>query len=204
MYYLRLREALAAYFPKTASALGDRFDAVAREYLSRHPSRHPSLRHLGDRLPEFLEGAPVDEWMTDLARLELARLNVFDAVDEPLMSRAHLATLPPDGFAALPIELVAAHQLMTLDWDATRLFADHTDAEPGPCSVLVGRRGVSVYHRRLDELEAELLPRLVEPTPFANVCEWIAERVGESQGAEVGCALLARWVDDQLLAARLG
>jgi hypothetical protein len=209
MYYLRLREALEAYFPKVAQGLGDAFDDVARQYLSQHPSRHPSLRHLGDALPDFLASATcpavVDRpWLASLARLELARLDVFDAIDEPSMTRVQLATRPPEGFAALPIGLVAAHRVLALDWDAPRLFADPNDAVAQRCAVLVARRGVAVYQRRLDELEAELLGRLVTPTPFANVCEWIAERVGEGSEADVGCALLARWVDDQLLTARLG
>jgi hypothetical protein len=205
MYYLRLREALAAYYPCTAGALGERFDDVARAYLSCHPSRHPSLRELGDRLPAFLRdtspAAVGRPWLWELAALERARLDVFDALDQPLLSRAGLAALPPAGFAALSVELATAQRRLTCAWDVTRLFAAATDAVSGRFQVLVGRRGAHVYHRRLDALEADLLSRLSIAAPFGQVCEWIAEQVGEERAAEVGCALLARWGDDELLVA---
>jgi hypothetical protein len=180
MYELRLREALVAYFPQTAAALGDDATPVLRRYLAAHPSHHPSLRQLGAQLPAFLDGPTAA-----LARLELARLDVFDAADEPLLTRAQLLTLAPDAFAALPIALVAAHRLVTIGGEVT----------------LVVRRGVAVQQRRLDALEADLLAHLAHPAPFADVCERIAAHVGDAESATVGCSLLARWVDDQLLRA---
>jgi hypothetical protein len=198
MYFLRLREALAAYFPRTAAALGDDFDPTARRYLLRHPSRHPSLRQLGAELPAFLDGP-----MAALARLELARLDVFDGEDEPLLTRTDLAALTPDGFAALPIALVRAQRVLPCDWEVTRMFADSNDRVAERSVVLVGRRDVTVYQRRLDPLEAELLAALSTspaPIPFADICERIAAHAGEAESAALGCALLLRWVDDQLLA----
>ena len=47
-YASRLLDVLREDFPRVAALLGDhRFEHLAREYLARHPSEHPSVRHLG-------------------------------------------------------------------------------------------------------------------------------------------------------------
>lgn len=180
MYHLRLREALAAYYPRLAETLGDEFDEMARRYFAAHPSRHPSLRHIGAPLEAFLRDS---EWraLAPTAAVETAKLDVFDAPDAPLLTLERVQSTEPDAFARLPIHLVPAH----------RILGD----------LLIGRRGVGVYERRFDALEAEILGSLTGPTPFGVVCERIAARAGEGDAPRLGCEMLLRWVTDQLLAA---
>ena len=88
-YFWRLRDVLAENFPQVATILGpDRFEELTRDYLTRHPSEHPSVRHVGLHLPATLaahEGSR--PWLADVARLEWTRLEVFDAPDtDPLVS----------------------------------------------------------------------------------------------------------------------
>jgi hypothetical protein len=182
MYFWRLREALASLYPRTTAALGDDFDAVVRRYFAKYPSRSPSLRHLGAHLPEFFAGSR-SAALIELALTENARLDVFDAPDVQLMTYERVQATPPDAFALLPIHLVPAHRLL----------------EGG--ALLVARRGVGVYERRLDALEAALLPELALPVAFGVVCEKIAARAGEGDAPRLGCELLSRWIGDQLLAA---
>src|SRR5947207_2728856 len=48
MYFWRLHEVLSEDYPKTRAALGNEgFEGLVRGYVARHPSRHPSVRHLG-------------------------------------------------------------------------------------------------------------------------------------------------------------
>ena len=83
----RMREALEQEFDALARALGDTgFHDLVASYLLVHPSRRPSLRHVGEALPEFLAGHGVAEpfrrrwpWAADLARLEWALSLAFDA-----------------------------------------------------------------------------------------------------------------------------
>ena len=85
MYFYRLRDCLAEDFPKLAELVGEaRFHNLVTDYLLRHPSSHPSLRELGRRLPAFLaDHAIAAEFpvAADLARLEWARVDVFDERD---------------------------------------------------------------------------------------------------------------------------
>ena len=85
MYFYRLLDGLAEDYPRVHAAVGaDRFHNLATDYLLRHPSEHPSLRHLGRRLPVFLDAYPLREefpYLADLARLDWAHVEVFDAPD---------------------------------------------------------------------------------------------------------------------------
>src|SRR5262249_592418 len=91
MYFFRLLDCLREDFPRLAPALGeDRFHNLATDYLLAHPSEHPSLRYLGRRLPEFLAGhalARESACLTDLARLEWTRADLFDASDARPLGR---------------------------------------------------------------------------------------------------------------------
>src|SRR3989442_3051793 len=78
MYCARLLDALREDFPRVAAILGfERFREIARAYLARNPSAHPSLRYLGRHFPEFLNPAvEVMEslpFLPDLARPEWKR-----------------------------------------------------------------------------------------------------------------------------------
>jgi hypothetical protein len=206
MYRSRLLEALEASFPLLARALGDRFATVCDAYLRAFPSRSPSLRFLGRRLPAFLQAARVDPpWCAALARLEWSRLDVFDAADEPLLTRPALSALPPAEMVGFPLKLVQAHRRVTLGWridEASRVLLEGGVPSVVRCStpLLIWRRGVQVLHRRLDRVERRLL-RVAERRPsVARFCEHAAELVGEAQAAGAVFHFLARWADDQLLA----
>lgn len=83
MYLLRMREALAADYPGLVHALGDdAFMGFVRAYVQRHPSRSYTLNRLGDHVPSYLMRTrrfPHGRFLADLARLELAVTEVFDA-----------------------------------------------------------------------------------------------------------------------------
>ena len=57
MYRARIVEALESQFPRLAKMLGpDAFAELASAYITDEPSRHPSLRYVGERLPAWLMG----------------------------------------------------------------------------------------------------------------------------------------------------
>ena len=99
MYRARLLDVLREDFPRTLAVVGDDgFAALASGYLDRVPSRNPSVRHAGQRFADFLETEPTTPaFLADLARLEWARVEVFDAADAApllLVTRAeHLISL---------------------------------------------------------------------------------------------------------------
>src|SRR5262245_46384928 len=74
MYVARLTDVLREDFPRVEAILGhERFHDAVHAYLARHPSAHPSVRHVGRDFPAFVGGhAPDLPFLADLARLEWA------------------------------------------------------------------------------------------------------------------------------------
>ncbi len=194
MYFYRLRDALAEDFPKVVAALGGaRFHNLITDYLIEHPSRTWSLRFAGEALPGFLARHAVAgefPWLADLARLEWARIEVFDETDIEPIGRKRIASLDEAGIATLRLGLVPACRLLALDhtvapvWLAieqggsTPAGGRNTEAAVAgeefetiaparvtlpsaqPCFLRAWRHGFTVYHRTMRADEHTCLVRL--------------------------------------------
>jgi hypothetical protein len=201
-YCARIAGVLAADAPVLRAVAGDGWDALVRGYLAVCPPRHASLREAGDRLADFLAQGPTP-WLADLARLERARCEVFDAADAVALTRADVAALPPDGFAELRLALIPAAIVVPLASAADDVWAAHQDGaadlvdEPptpasAPRTVLVWRRGLEVIHRTLPPTEAAAVGLLAAGTTFADVCA-----VAGDPSAAI--ELLLGWLDGGVL-----
>jgi hypothetical protein len=209
MYGARLVDALESQFPCVAAALGaTTFAAAIRSYLARHPSRNPSIRELGRRLAEHLRSehssveADARSALGDLAELEWARADVFDALDEELLTVDSLRAQPPEAFTDLRLTRIQASRLVTVDhpvaswWDVLSARSagrsqDGQDGQdpdegllasrPGPArqTILIWRDGVSVFHRPVDPREERALRALADGTTLAALCEPMATESGD-------------------------
>lgn len=89
-YWFRLYSSLEDDFPGLRSILGtQRFDRVIREYVVACPSRSFTLRDLGGQLHEFLLRRrdliePRTGVALDMARLEWAHIEAYDAAEYPV------------------------------------------------------------------------------------------------------------------------
>jgi hypothetical protein len=204
MYIWRLRDLLADDFEKTAAVLGDdAFAAAARDYVAAHPSEHPSVRHVGRWFTEHLRAhlpAGGRPWAPDLAALEWARVEMFDAPDATPVRPADLATVAPEDWAGLRFTTIPALTLVESAWPVHRAW-ETPDAElqPEPTVIRVWRQDYVVYHCAVDAPEGEALRRLVAGEPFGDICDAFADLDGDDAGAAAG-ALLLRWVEDGLIA----
>lgn len=201
MYFARLLESLQEDFPKTREVLGDEaFEALARAYLAKHPSRHPSLRHLGDRLPSFLGHGrwARTPWLAELARLERALVDAFDAPDATPLGAQSLASLPAGAWGGLRFgfhpslrRLRFAHAVDRL-WE--RLDEGRDAAPPGkqPSRLRVWRQGFTVMRAPLDAREDAVLAGLAAGRDFA----WACARQGT---AEAAARALATWLSEGLI-----
>jgi hypothetical protein len=206
MYHTRLLEVLREDFPRVAAVVGcERFTAVVRAYLARHPSTHPSLRHLGRHFAAFLatrpEIAPFP-FLSDLARLEWARVEVFDAPDAEPLRLADLQALSADEWPDLRLHLIPAFQVVHSNWPVQEIWAaegtpDGTRREN--TAVRVWRDGFAVYHARADATEQVALAAVRAGESFATVCAALASVVPAEEAASVMGSLLLRWIEDGVL-----
>lgn len=216
-WFARLHAALREDFGALHAAIGDAaFHDLAKLYFLAHPPHSHTLRDLGFELEEFLRG-PVagffrERWpfAADLAALEWALVEVFDAPDAPVLERERLARLPAEAWNGLRLALVPAHRRLRLDWPVDRLRTttpSDADATPSPASafeatptqLLIHRRAERTFFRALEPLEASALDAFAAGLDFGSVCVQIAEVVGEEAAPAALLGLLERWLAEGCL-----
>jgi len=206
MYQARVAEALGEQFPRLARHLGpEAFADLASAYIADRPSRHPSLRFIGERLSVWLEAhRPA---LAGLARLEWTRADVFDLADETTLTVEAARAWPADRFAELPLRRIAASRLVTTPAGTGALWEGESSAPGGDGveTLLVWRQGVTVYHRLVDPFERAALELTDAGTPLGALCDALLalrDRALEDEQI-VGRvhAWLSTWVADGVLAA---
>ncbi|MEK7283478.1 MAG: DNA-binding domain-containing protein [Acidobacteriota bacterium] len=229
MYFYRLLDCLAEDFPKVRAAVGPaHFHNLVTDYLIRHPSEHPSLRFLGRRLPEFIRDHPPAgdfPFLADLARLEWARADVFDAADAVPLSRAALARLPQERAGESRFTLIPAFALLRLGHEVVRFWraldeagagaaagAADSSRAPDPASgavtpptrrstaVRVWRKDLVVYHASLDEEEARCLELAQAGETLGRICQILAAGRSPAKATERAGRMIQTWLEDGILA----
>jgi hypothetical protein len=226
MYRARLVDVLREDYPRVAATVGDAdFAALACRYLARHPSTHPSVRHVGRRFADWIAGeAAAAPHLADLARLEWARVEVFDAVDAEPLRLADLETLPPDEWPALRLRLIPACLVLESAWPVHEIWAsadleadavapaDACASADGaaerarqawtrePTVVRIWREGFSVSHAAMGPDEQRAFRVLARGEPFAEICAAIEDGLDADTAARQVGAILLRWLEDGLIA----
>lgn len=201
MYLLRMEEALASDYPALKHFLGDQgFLELVRDYVQVHPSRSHSLNRLGDHLPDYIreaQGLPRREFCHDLARLELAVSQVFDAPETPTLAAEQVAAVPPEAWEGARLRPIEALRLLALRYPANEYVQsvrddDHDHPRPRLKAnwVVVYRSNYSVYRLALSKPGHDLLAELVGGRPLGEAVS-AALRLGGRRAP--GEAELNRW-----------
>ena len=212
MYFVRIHDVLRGDYARTLAVVGgEAFHGLVTDYLEACPPRDPSLREAGARLPGFLAGHALGRarpWLAELARLERARLEVFDGPDATPLSIAVLSQLPPARFAGLRLALVPAHRVLAARFAIAETWRSDDPASVAPPretseTLIVWRRDGEVFHRPADADEAHWFPRLSAPdgVAFEVVCAQLADTRGLVGSAARAFELLARWAGEDLIKA---
>jgi hypothetical protein len=210
MYAARLLDVLREDYPRVLAVVGDEaFGDLARAYLARVPSRQPSVRHVGGAFAEFVAATPsTPPFLADLARLEWARVEVFDAPDAAPLRLDDLRAVAPDDWPALRFRVVPACVVLTCAWPVHAIWAaagDEEDDAPiettrAATTLRVWREDFAVSHAAMTPREARALAALAEGASFAEICESAAQDDDAERAARDVGALLLRWIEDGILA----
>ncbi len=99
-YGSRLVEAMRNDHKLLHIYLGDEmFDEVGYAYVAANPSLHPNLRWFSQALPDFLKSTePYSKYrvISDLAALEKALNDAFDAEESPVVTLEDVAGFAPE------------------------------------------------------------------------------------------------------------
>jgi len=213
-YFARIHGALREDFGALAAALGEAgFHDLVKLYLMAHPPHHFSLRYAGAKLPQFLASEAAEffraRWpfAPDLAALEWALADLFDAPDSEVLERESLAAVPQERWGALRFRLGDAHRVLALDWPVGDLREAWSAERPlptlaaRPTRVLVYRRDERMFQRALPALEARALELARTGADLETLCGAIADEIGADDAVEHAVSLLDRWLSEHLLAA---
>ncbi len=212
MYFWRLLDILRGDYSALVAAVGDdHFHNLVTDYLVACPSTHPSVRNVGARRPGFLAGQPLAAgrpWLVELARLERARIELFDGPDAEPLTIDELRARPPEEFVMLPLPLVPSHLFLEVAHavdDVWRAAENEQPIEPPAAAertLLVWRQDVTVYHRPLEPLERAALLGARDGASFGVVCDLVAQSLPIDEAGPAAFQLLARWVGDGIIARR--
>lgn len=211
MYLGRMREALESDYPALARFLGpEAWRRLVAAYVQAHPSRSYTLNVLGRGLPGFVRTArvPRPAFCHDLARLEWAVSEVFDAEETPAMTDADVASVPPGEWERARLVPVAALRLLALDHDAGVHLEALRDGKRRPPSVrrrrsrvVVYRRAYAVFRRELGPAAFALLADLVDGRPVGRAVARALARRGARLGADDTLRLFRDWASMGLFTA---
>jgi hypothetical protein len=159
MYLGRMREALESDYPGLARFLGpEAWHRLVAAYVRAHPSRSYTLNVLGRDLPRFVRAArvPRPALCHDLARLEWAVAEVFDAPETPSLTERDLAAVAPGEWERARLRPVAALRLAVLGHDAGALLDAVREGRRRLPPVRRRRHRVVVYRRSYAVFRREL------------------------------------------------
>lgn len=210
-YRSRLAEILSNDLPSVATYLGEELFAHATAgYIAAHPSDVRNARYYSRHAAQFLARAePFSRWpqVSELAAIELALADAFDAADASPISLEELLATHPDSWERLTF---TPHPSLRRIDATTNAFAIWTALQASPDDppqprvldapehLLVWRADAGSRLRALPPAEARGLDAL-----FA--CRTVGEAIAEAQSGpdavDVGTAVayLAQWVAAGLL-----
>lgn len=210
-YRIRLRDALAATFPRLQEVLGaEAFDALARRYIDSHASRFASIRWFGDQLAAALREWRTEEpWLSELAEWEWALAAAFDAADAPALSADALSGVTPEEWPELRFEFHPSLQRLRLHTNAPTLYKELAEStlpsEPNlldePRRWILWRQDLKTRYRSLEPSDAATLDAMVEGGSFAALCELLCEWNTLEDVPLRAASLLKGWFADGLIVA---
>ncbi len=213
-YWFRLLDALAEDFPAMRALLGERaFSNLSKAYLAACPSKSFTLRDLGSHLPSWLKVDPgragkYGALAIDVARLEWAHVEAFDAASIPPLESASLASGPD-----LRPRLQPCLRLLELSHpaDEIRLAVNRgtfrrsiLPIETNPAykyRIAVHRMDGNVFYRRLESGEFQLLRRIQRGLSLGEV---LAGRIRGFNDPETAKSKLRTWFEAWTVLGWLG
>ena len=183
----------------------------AHAYVAANPSHHPNLRWFSQDVPDFLRSTqPYSDHpvLADLAALEKALNDAFDAEDAPAIALADMAGFAPEVWNDLKFRAHPSAFRLDFSTNASAIWlalkADETPPDAvaleQPCRLLIWRQDVTPMFRELAVEEAMMWDEAANGIPFGVLCSMLATYDDPDGAAARGAGYLHGWVTAGLLA----
>jgi hypothetical protein len=181
--HVSLTGAIAARFPVVRQVVGEAFFAgMARVYVGQNKPQSPILLHYGDSFAEFIAGFPPASglpYLPDLARLEAAWSDVYNAADVTTLSPADLGRIDAAALGALTLMLAPAARIVRSRYPVGSIWSAHQSSpvnippiSGGEC-VLLTRPQAEVRVTVIPASAGAFLSALSEGNSLASASEAI-------------------------------
>lgn len=208
-YKLRLKEALSTDFERLHAYLGDElFDILMQQYIDNYPSHHPSLRYFGQHMAEMIEQLDISQQapeVVEIAKIELAFGNSFDAADSQPVTLDQLAHLEPERWASLILNFHDAVQLLPQRYNSFQIWRALSKDEAPPPQIdddttwLIWRQDLVSRYRALESGERAALTVALSGGNFADICETLLQYFSEEETPQHALHYLQHWINDQMV-----
>lgn len=211
-FWLRHTSSLVEDFPGLGGILGqEEWEKLAEAYLAAVTPQSYTLRDLGFRLPEIIAQA---SWLShqalclDMARLELAYVEVFDAPDTLPVAPERLASIPEESFMDARLVVAPCVRLLELRYPVAdlrrRLRAESDEPvaipEAQETRVVVYRRGLRLWDMPLSRVAFAFLSGLAEGKTLGVAAELAASSAKAEAELAAGIGgWLQEWTQKGLL-----
>ncbi|HML27802.1 MAG TPA: DNA-binding domain-containing protein [Hyphomicrobium sp.] len=209
-YVARLVEVVRNDHPLLSSHLGDdTFREIARAYVAACPSHTQNARWFSDRLPDHLaEAHPDKPHLAELAALERALNDAFDAPDREPLALSDLAAIPAENWSDLVFEPHPSARRLAFTSNAHALWLALKNGEPPPPvetaavpeNILVWRHETTPKVRRMSNEEAMMWNEASNGVPFGKLCELVAVYDDPETAPMRAARHLQGWIQAGLLA----
>ena len=210
-YVQRLVGIMMKDYDTTWTFLGDQmFFDLAQEFVTKYPSNTPNARWFSHRFPDFLGEGDLGRdtpAVAEVARVERALGDAFDAANDPVFSREQLGVVAQQGLETAKLILHPSVTLLRLETNAYDIFKalraeempPEIKAESEPRWALVWRRDLVCRHMELDAEQGALLDLAGQGHGVTALCEFAAT-LGDPETAAVRMAgYLGQWIDNEIL-----
>jgi len=208
-YHLRLCEIARATYPALYQVLGDRpFNELVGAYLHVYPPCAASVKYAVAEIATYLmsDASAIDlgglpmRVLADLAALEWATEDLFDAPDSPSpVGLSVLAEIQPDDWETLRFELIAALRVVATQYPVGEVIQAVKDGQAParptatPTWYLVARPDLTVEYEEITQLEALALTAVLRGATLPEAAAEIAAATTDGS-AESLPALLVEYV----------
>ncbi len=207
-YRAQLIECLETSFPVTCDWLGEAaFRAAAACHIDALPPSSWTLDAYPRDLPATLRHLyPDDAEVAELATLELALAEAFVAADADAIDTAWLAGVDWDPAV---LRFVPSFDIYYMTSNAPVLWSAIISGEPPPAAamlpepagLLVWRHDDVSRFRTTDQTEMQAILRARAGVPFADLCTYLVDDLGEAEGVAAAGRWLGQWIGEGLITA---
>jgi hypothetical protein len=194
-FWLRHTSALIEDYPGVTALVGQKqWETIAESYLSEIGYQVRALRDLGKDLAQHLEA--IDDLknrklLIDMARLEWAYVEAFDAQDEDPLDHQRLTEIPAESWETARFCIANSLTLLQLSYPVAdlrrQLRSTPGDARERASSCqeeelyyVVYRRGRELFDKKISRSSFLLLTQFKAGLPLISACETVVKASPEA------------------------